>query len=157
MVTDSPGSRSIVASRAGLGVASVLVLLVTACTGPLGGPTSCVDWASFPDDESRTAASEVVVVGQVHGPSGERSMFGTRAAVWDVEVIEVVKGEVRAGDHLDVASTPHTCTTSLYPDGDPLDTDEPVRLYLSDTDFAVDGTERGLALITPMDGVQPAE
>ena len=84
-------------------------------------------------------------------------MFGTRASVWDVEVVAVVKGELGASDVVQVASTPQTCSGETYPDGDPLgELDGVARLYLHDSDFAIPGTEAGLALINPFQGIGDA-
>ncbi|MEE6272269.1 hypothetical protein V2J56_02775 [Georgenia sp. MJ206] len=116
---------------------------------------TCVSWAEFPDARARSDASTIVVEAIAHERVGERSMFGAQASVWDVEVTAARKGDVEVGDRLEVASTPVTCSAATYPEGDPLDTDVGLVLYLDDTDFAVEGTERGLALITPLDGVQP--
>src|SRR5690606_2103926 len=91
---------------------------------------SCVSWVSFDDDDARSDASEIVVEAVVQGRAGERAMFGAQASVWDVEVTAVRKGDVAAGDHLEVASTPVTCSGATYPDGDPLDTADPLVLFL---------------------------
>lgn len=114
---------------------------------------SCISWADLADEGGMTAAADLVVDAAVRERVGERQMFGIQAAVWQIEVLSVVKGDVEAGALLEVASTPPTCAGQTYPDGDPLDTREPLRLFLRETDFADPATDAGLALITPFHGV----
>lgn len=115
---------------------------------------TCISWAVSPDEESRVEVASVVIDGRMLGESGQRQMFGTTATVWDVEVVAVTKGELSAGDVVEVASTPQTCSGGPYPDDDPLGgLDGTARLYLHDSDFAIAGTEDGLALISPFDGI----
>lgn len=140
------------------------LLTLAALVGALGlggcassGSESCISWAPFDDEHTRSEAADVVIDAVVHDRVAEREMFGIRATVWSVEVTAALKGEVGAGDRLEVASTPVTCADETYPDGDPLDTDGLVRLFLTDSDFGIDATDSGLALITPFDGVRPAD
>jgi hypothetical protein len=138
-----------------LGVALVVAGVVAVATVRLPGAVhSCVDWATFPDDASRTEAADLVVDATVVEQTGTRSMFGEKANVWEVEVETVVKGDAAAGDHIEVVSTPPTCSGETYPEGDPLDVDDEVRLYLKDAAFfQLPGSGDGWALITPFDGV----
>ncbi|WP_413450101.1 hypothetical protein AA0Y32_05460 [Georgenia phoenicis] len=141
--------------RAGaIALPALLGLLVAGCGEPVT-EQACISWVSADDDASRTELADVVVEGRPVERVGERSMFGVDAAVWRVEVDRVFKGAAEPGTSIDVASTPRTCETGgPYPEGDPLDTTGPVRLYLSDSEAG--GTEPGLALVTPFDGVGTA-
>ena len=88
---------------------------------------------------------------------GTRSMFGAEANVWSIEVGSVVKGDAEPGERLQVVSTPPTCSGETYPEGDPLDVEGEVRLYLKDAaSFQLPGSGDGWALITPLDGVGEA-
>lgn len=143
----------------GLSVVAVglLVPLAVACGGSLAGEI-CVSWVPAEDDAARTELADVVVEGRPLERVGERAMFGTTATVWNVEVDRVLKGTAETGAVIEVASTPRTCEAGgAYPEGDLLDTTQQLRLYLSDSDFGIEGTEPGLALITPFDGVGAAE
>lgn len=97
-----------------------------------------------------------VAVGACSGPAAQTCISWVRYED-DAARTEAADVVIEAGERLDVASTPRTCEGDrIYPDGDPLDTDGSLRLYLVDSDFAIEGTETGLALITPFDGAAPA-
>ncbi len=137
--------------------AALVALLVPAACGVPAAQGVCISWVSADDDAARTELADVVVEGRPLERVGERAMFGVTATVWSIEVDRVLKGTADLGTAIDVASTPRSCEVGgAYPEGDPLDTAGPLRLYLSDSDFGVEGTEPGLALITPFDGVGAA-
>lgn len=124
------------------------VLTGLAACVPGSGSETCVSWASFPDDAARTEQADLVVDATVVEQAGTRSMFG---------VGSVVKGDAEPGERLEVVSTPPTCTGEAYPDGDPLDVEGEVRLYLKDAaSFQLPRSGDGWALITPLDGVGEA-
>lgn len=133
-------------------------MLVACQPQPRAGET-CVSWVDLADEQDRVEASGLVVDADVLGRDGTRGMLGVDAHVWEVEVVDVVQdlaGTASAGDRLAVASTPQTCGGGdLYPDGDPLDVDGTVRLYLTD-DHQLPVEGEGWSLITPFDGVAPA-
>ncbi|MCB7135553.1 hypothetical protein [Cellulosimicrobium marinum] len=145
-------------TAAALAAAALLAPTLGACAalGATSGTESCVDWVSFDTAADREAAATLVVDATVLRRDGTRPMLGTDAHVWEVEVTDVVHGDATPGDRLAVASTPQTCSDGTYPDGDPLDVDHAVRLYLADGDHAVPGTAEGWSLITPFDGVGAA-
>lgn len=139
-----------------LGVALAVAGIVAVATVRLPGSavSSCVDWATFPDDAARTEQADLVVDATVVDQAGTRSMFGEKTNVWSIEVGSVVKGEAAPGERIEVASTPLTCSGEAYPEGDPLDVEGEVRLYLKDAGaFQIAGTGDGWALITPLDGM----
>ncbi|WP_454085729.1 hypothetical protein [Georgenia sp. Marseille-Q6866] len=144
-------------AAAAAAVVGLLAAMVAACGAPAAGE-SCISWVPADDDAARTELADVVVEGRPVERVGERAMFGVTATVWDVEVDRVLKGTTEVGTVIEVASTPRTCEVGgAYPDGDPLDAAGRLRLYLSDSDFGIEGTEPGLALITPFDGVGAAD
>lgn len=131
-------------------------MLLAACV-PGAASETCVSWASFPDDASRTEQADLVVDATVVEQDGTRSMFGAEANVWSIDVGSVVKGDAEPGERLQVVSTPPTCSGETYPEGDPLDVEGEVRLYLKDAaSFQLPGSGDGWALITPLDGVGEA-
>ncbi|HEY0238207.1 MAG TPA: hypothetical protein VGC37_06145, partial [Friedmanniella sp.] len=73
-------------------------------------------------------------------------------AVHEVAVHEVLKGELPGPGQVPVASTPVTCTggDDVYPDGDPLDVEGRVIVFLTTSESG--DTWRTL---TPTDGVLP--
>lgn len=76
-------------------------------------------------------------------------MYGSNAAVHDVEILQTLKGDL--SESVLVASTPETCTSGApYPHGDPLDAEGTLILFL--TTPASDGA---WPTITPFDGVLP--
>jgi hypothetical protein len=95
------------------------------------------------------AATDVVVSDSPRA-SGTDLMLGVDAAAYDITVAEVEKGGIRTGTVIRVVSTPDSCGSNLYPEGDQLDTLGPLRLYLFKND---QGTFQTL---TPFDGVEPA-
>ncbi|RXR25822.1 hypothetical protein EQW78_11465 [Oerskovia turbata] len=145
--------RTVVAPPVVVAAAGVLTVLLAACVAGTGSET-CVSWASFADDAARTEQADLVVDATVVEQAGTRSMFGAEANVWSVDVGSVAKGDAEPGERLEVVSTPPTCSSATYPEGDPLDADGEVRLYLKDAEsFHLPGSGDGWALITPLDGV----
>ncbi|MBD5785621.1 hypothetical protein IF650_05460 [Cellulosimicrobium terreum] len=131
---------------------------LASCAAVAGAPQaeSCVSWADLATDAEREEASTLVIDARVVGQDRDRTMLGTTAHAWVVEVVDVVQGDADPGGLLSVASTPTTCTgEDVYPAGDPLDVDETVRLYLTDAP-ALPDTAEGWSLITPFDGVGQA-
>lgn len=155
-------TTSITTTRLRAAAALAAVLGVTV----LGGCTTsetCVDWVSYDDDEARAADSDLVADVRVVERDGTEQMFGSEANAWTVEVEDVLSplgdAEIRDGDRLRVVATPVTCSEESYPDGDPLDVDGVVRVYLTDADASgTDGIADGSwSLITPYDGVDPVD
>ena len=107
---------------------------VAGCAAFGGGAESCVSWVEFKNPADAMADATVVVLAE--GPTalaGTTDLFGVDANVHSVQVADVLKGtDVRAGQDLEVTSTPVTCTGGgVYPDGDPLDASGTLVLYLS--------------------------
>lgn len=113
---------------------------------------TCVSWASHETPQDAFDGAELVVLGRVAPAHTTRSVFGYRAAVHEVSVAQVLKGDADAKEPLEVASTPITCMgDEVYPEGDPLDVAGDVVLFLTDTEAA--GEWR---LLTPFEGVLAA-
>lgn len=117
---------------------------------------TCVSWVWF--ETPAAALADATVAVRTDGPArpaGTAELFGVDARVHTVRVAEVLKGaDVQVGQELDVLSTPVTCTGGeVYPDGDPVDTDGPLVLFLHRDDDA-----GGWRTITPDQGaVAPTE
>lgn len=158
-MNDSPrGFSDLRASgRAGLGVCAMFALgaglLLAGCgASSLRSPfaaQSCVSWAEFETPQGAFDDATLVVSGTVAPAHGTRDVFGHRAAVHELRVAQVLKGEFDGGGTIEVAATPVTCTgDEIYPDGDPLDVDGDVVLFLTDVESA--GKWR---LLSPFHGV----
>lgn len=125
-----------------------LVLLVSVpagCAGSLSPePESCVSWIDVSDPDVAYEEADAVVVGTTGPATGSIEMFGIDAAVHQLAVTEVVKGDLDEVS-VPVASTPVTCTgNTTYPEGDPLDVEGPVIVFLAAPD---DGAT--WSLVTP--------
>ncbi|WP_059061329.1 hypothetical protein [Leucobacter sp. G161] len=133
-------------------VAAALGAALTGCGLWPSSPssTSCISWASFSAPQEAFDDAELVVEGNVAPAATTRDVFGYRAAVHTVAVTSVLKGTAEVGASLDVAATPITCTGGeLYPDGDPLDVEGEVMLFLT-----ADGGQ--WRLLSPVQGVLEA-
>lgn len=130
-------------------VAAALVAVLVG--GALSGCVThtCVSWVDFETAQDVYDDAQLVVRGTDTGVVGVRGVFGVAAPVHRIEVLEVLGGS-DPGATVDVASTPMTCMGDAgeYPDGDPLDVEGEVILFLTDADG-------GWRLITPFDGVLP--
>ena len=134
-------------------------LLVVA---PLSGcvtAQSCASWPDYQDEQSRIDESDLVVDVVVIGRDGTEPMFGADANAWIAEVRSVVSADdegagVHDGDPIRLVSTPDTCASGgMYASGDPLDTQDEVRVYLTES-----GTSDGSwNTLTPFDGVGPLD
>lgn len=95
------------------------------------------------------ASTDVVVSSSVR-TSGTEVMLGVHATAYDIRVAEVEKASVAPGTTIRVIATPDSCGATFYPEGDQIDGEGPLRLYLIEDD---DGTFHTLS---PFDGVEPA-
>ncbi|MET4051657.1 hypothetical protein ABID81_001001 [Frigoribacterium sp. PvP054] len=121
---------------------------MTACASP--PPVACASWPDYTTSaEMQEAATDVVVSSSVRS-SGTEVMLGVDATVYDIRVAEVEKGSVAPGTTIRVISTPDSCGATFYPEGDQIDRQGPLRMYLIEDD---DGTFQTLS---PFDGVEPA-
>ncbi len=120
---------------------TVVLMVATAGCATVGSDVTseaCVSWVEFPSPADAMAEATVVV--RTTGPAakvGTNQLFGVTVTVHSVQVADVLKGtELRAGQDVEVLSTPVTCTGgAVYPDGDPLDASGPLIVLLQrDTD-----------------------
>lgn len=96
-------------------------------------PTSgtCIGWTDHETPKEALNDSTLSIIGQPHSTDQTINLFGERAAVYDVEVQQVLKGDIEVGDTLPIISTPVTCTgDDVYRDGDPLDTQDTLVFFL---------------------------
>lgn len=131
-------------------VAGVVLLLAVLSGCNLTTTITCVDPVDFETPADAAESASLVVVGTVTGSAGERAYYQETAPVHRFAVESVLKGELTSRT-IEVASVPQTCNgeAGSFPDGDPLDTDQRVELFL----FEAKGEYR---LITPWDGVAAA-
>ena len=113
-----------------------------------------MSWSSF-DSPADALAADTVAIG-TEGPllsAGTTELFGVDVNVYSVPVADVLKGaDVRAGEVLQVASTPATCTGGgVYPDGDPLGASGTLILFLYQDPDTLDWRT-----LTPFQGVVAA-
>lgn len=123
------------------GAASGFLLLVKAQT--------CVSWAVYETPNEAFEAAALVVSGTVAPARATRDVFGYQAAVHKVRVAQVLKGDAVEGSTVEVAATPETCGGGeVYPNGDPLDVDGTLTLFLIESESS--GQWR---LLSPFSGV----
>lgn len=132
------------------------VLVLTAASACASYPgrgveaEACVSWADLSDPRAAFEEADAVIIGRARASTNVTSMYGLDAAVHDVEVLQVFKGDL--GASVAVAATPETCTTGTpYPSGDPLDADDDLLLFLTQP-----AGRTPWSTVTPLDGVQPA-
>lgn len=111
---------------------------------------TCVSWADLSDPQVAFDEADAVIIGRSSASTEVTNMFGLDAAVHNVDVLQVLKGDL--ADTEAVASTPETCTDGApYPNGDPLDAEEDLILFLTKQDG-----DTPWSTMTPFDGAQPA-
>lgn len=137
--------RTISATAAG--AASVLALAVLSGCVHVSG---CPGWVSFDTPADAAEDADAVVSGRVSGHSGTTPMFGATANVWNVEVVEWLKGDGPAA--IEVISPPESCSDPAYFGADPFEEPsqgETVVVFLT----AESGRWRA---VTPLQGIIPA-
>ncbi|WP_156954045.1 hypothetical protein [Brachybacterium phenoliresistens] len=114
---------------------AVIGPLLAACTLAPGGLTStyqCADWADLSDPQLAFDTADAVVIGTPAASHATVPMLGVDAAVHEVSVRDVLKGDVAPDSTIEVASTPASCGDGEpYPDGDPLGEETELLLYLT--------------------------
>ncbi|MFC0682282.1 hypothetical protein ACFFGH_31010 [Lysobacter korlensis] len=129
-------------------LAGTLVFSSGALTGCMSG--GCPGWHDYSDPEERFRDSALVVVGTA-APAGWWAELFADDAVYDITVERVVKGDVGEDDVVRVESISDHCAAVPFPDGDPLDTDDLVLVFL------MEKQDGGLRTLTPFDAVTPVE
>jgi hypothetical protein len=138
-------------------VAAVVAVSLSGCIRV----ESCPGWVDFETPQDLYDDARLVVTGEAEPAGGDVLLYGAEATVYRIHVDDVLKGDPGDGDLL-VASTPFSCggQNDPSPDGDPLDIDGEVILFLFRTE-AGDGwrTATPLQGVLPMpdDGVLPFE
>lgn len=137
-----------------LAVVAAISFGVTSCShGEFFGLTSetCVSWVDFDSAEAAFDDASVVVIGYATPTAITSEVLGIDARVYEVQIGEVLKGDVAPGEIISVVSTPVTCTGGdPYSFGDPLDTSAEIVLLLNQPA----GAEH-LQPLTPLWGVIP--
>jgi len=152
-MSDTPGMRRKPeqhVSRCVLPFVTTVVIAagLSACVSP--PPVPCASWPDYVTSADMQEAATDVVVSDSARSSGTESMFGVDAAAYDVAVTEVEKGDTGPGTEIRVVSTPDSCGSNYYPEGDQLETAGPLRLYL------VKNGQGSFKTLTPYDGVERA-
>lgn len=132
---------------AGPVVAALLAFGLTACA--YGSETiTCPSWAGFPIPQEKYDAAELVVVASSIQRDGTARIFGVEAHSYQVQIDEVIKGDLPEGD-VRISSMPDPCTgTAKYPGGDPLVTSERILIFANQQDGE-------WFTLTPRDGILP--
>lgn len=144
--------------RFAVAVGGAAILLLSGCSSNEMTVGTCVSWADVSDPQDAFDSAEVVVVGTAEPSAKTASLYGVDAAVHTVNVTDVISGGLEPGS-IEVVSTPVTCTgDEVYPDGDPLDVDGEVIVFLGQGD--IEGTwsltgPRDTVLPLPADGSLP--
>lgn len=127
----TPAAQPAVRSAAVGVLASVLV--TAGCGLAAGESSTCVSWVEWATPAEAVEDAELVATARVLTRDGTAELYGVDAHVWIVttEGLEPLRGEAPA-ETLRVISTPVTCEDGgPYPDGDPLDTDDTLVLFLT--------------------------
>lgn len=136
--------------RLALPMVTALAVSIGLSSCAIAQPRACASWVDYVTTaEMEEAASDVVVSDSVDA-RGTEKLFGVDAAAYDITVAETHKGAIETGSEIRVISTPGSCGSNFYPEGDQLGAAGPLRLYLTKND---DGTFQTL---TPFDGVESA-
>lgn len=109
---------------------------------------SCPSWAGFPTPQEKYDAADLVIVATASTRDGTAPIFGVDAHAYKLQVNEVLKGNIE-GKTVRISSMPDSCSGEAeYPDGDPLDTSEPLLVFatLQDGEWFT---------LTPFDGTLP--
>lgn len=132
--------------------AVALALAGLGACSPVEQAETCVSWVEFATPADAVRDAEYVVTAQVQGRAGRALRRRRRGLVGADDGPAGHRGEAVGHEDLRVISTPFTCTGGEnYPDGDPLDTDDPVILFLTR-----DEAGEHWRTITPMQGALPA-
>jgi hypothetical protein len=134
--------------RLALPMVTALAISIGLSSCAIAQPRACASWPDYVTTaEMEEAASDVVVSDSVDA-RGTEKLFRVDAAAYDITVARTDKGAIGPGSEIRVISTPDSCGSSFYPEGDQLGAAGPLRLYLSKND---DGTFQTLS---PFDGVE---
>lgn len=138
--------------RAGAMVLLAATLSTAGCTA-FGERGTCVSWMPFTTPAEALDYAELAVTVRVLARDGTAHLYDTDAHVWEVTTDgrAAVRGDAPS-ETLRVISTPVTCEEGgTYPEGDPLDTDDTLVLFLT-RDQAGDDWRT----LTPRQGSLPA-
>jgi hypothetical protein len=135
--------------------AIVLTAALAGCSAlpfaPFGTTQECVSWVDLDSQQMMADSAQVIVVGRVIEQVGEADLLGGIARVYRFAVDES-SDDTLVGTDIEIASRSDGCSTDPYGQGDPLDTDERIAVFLSS-----DEQWSGLATLTPFDGIVPAD
>lgn len=112
----------------------LLALLASTLTGCGDRTISCPSWAGFTTPQDKYDAADLVVVLSSSTRDGTAPVLGVDAHSYDIEIDEVLKGGPVDGT-VRISSMPDPCSgTAEYPDGDPLDTSDPLLVFATQQD-----------------------
>ena len=109
-----------------------MALLATSVLSGCVTSMSCAGWIFFESPADLAKDARLVVVGESENTGETVQLMGVQAAVHEIAVEEVLKGELD-GDAIRVASTPDACSAvegTYYPEGDPLAVDGPAEFFI---------------------------
>lgn len=118
---------------AGFVLTALLAFALSGC-GDRTASASCPSWASFTTPQDKYDAADLVVATSSSTRDGTTSIFGVDAHSYDIAVDEVLKGG-SGNETVRISSMPDPCSgTAEYPDGDPLDTSDPLLTFATKQD-----------------------
>ncbi|MEP7765154.1 hypothetical protein [Sanguibacter sp. 25GB23B1] len=138
--------------RAGALVLVASTIATAGCT-VFGEAGTCISWAPFATPGEALDNAELTVTARILDRDGTAHLYDTDAHVWTMTTdgLAPLRGEAPS-ETVRVISTPVTCEDGgPYPDGDPLDTDDTLVLFLT-RDQAGDDWRT----LTPRQGTVPA-
>lgn len=125
----------------------LLAVAISGC-GETTAAVSCPSWAGFPTVQEKYDAAELVIVASSTTRDGTAPIFGVDAHSYEVDVDQVIKGQLDGGS-IRVSSTPDSCGGEAeYPEGDPLELATPVLIFATEQDGE-------WFTLTPFDGTHP--
>ena len=131
--------------------AALLGSTLTSCAALTPQAGQCVSWIDVSDPQTAYDEADAVVIGTLAATENTVNLYGVDAAVHELTITEVVKGEPEQARTLRVVSTPVTCTgDDIYPDGDPLDVEGEQIVFLN-----ISKPGDTWQLITPNNAVLP--
>lgn len=128
----------------------LIATVVVGCGSSSGSQqvAACADWVRLNSVQDLYDEAAAVFVTSKGERAGTTRIYGVDAHTHNMQVDEVVKGDI-ADESIRITSMPITCTQgSQYPDGDPLETTDRIIVFANN----INGQ---WFTLTPYDGTLP--